>query len=770
MSMKILDMAGLGYFWTKLKSYFVSKTGNETVSGNITFTGTVSLQSNYPELRNKIVNTAKGTPPALDSYHYLGWYDNSDVLDNVSRYGSAGIALFANGDVRSGCLAFKNEAGSSSYAGLFVFYPASGDPYATAPATPAAGTSNDVVTRGYMQSWVANSANAFSASKLATARNMKVSDADNSNQGAVSTFDGSASVILNLPSTIKATLTGNASTATKLAAPVTINDVSFDGSANITVADSTKVSKSGDTMTGNLAIKKNGPVLSLINNQVEIDVTTAQYEAKINFFDKNEHKLSSLITRNYSDKSSYTYLRSFSFVSTNYDNVFADISVGFDKDGNVKTSAPNPSASSNTNEIATTKWVRTATGDFACNAATASAFASSKNVTLTGAVTGTASSTGGWSVSTVWRSCIVGRTDSGTSNPWYKVASRKLNGGSSAYNITFYIENANTVNKSFGILRASVNTNSDKTINTGATKFAWLVNDGFAEEDFVLVCPATAEPTVELWTKVATGYLRKRFVVISEGGSTSTGLVWTLFDAMSAGQEASIPTEGTQVTSGYAIKTELSAKADDSAVVHNTGDESVSGIKYFSDTIRASTIVAQTADTSMILRAATSSGDGASLTLYSKNDTSKPSVLRAVPRNGSIYTVLEAWPDGTFTWGGQPIQTSSDERLKTPLSSVPDAVLDAWEAVQWGSFQYLDAVERKGASARLHLGLIAQRVKSVFEKRGLDACAYGILCYDGDEDMWTVRYAEALAMEAACQRRRADRLEARVKALEEALR
>ena len=114
------------------------------------------------------------------------------------------------------------------------------------------------------------------------------------------------------------------------------------------------------------------------------------------------------------------------------------------------------------------------------------------------------------------------------------------------------------------------------------------------------------------------------------------------------------------------------------------------------------------------------------------------------------------------------IASSSDERLKTNIFSVPDAVLDAWEAVDWRQFQYSAAVEEKGEAARHHTGIVAQHVKSVFEDRGLDACEYGILCLT-ENGFWSVRYAEALAMEAACQRRRADRLEARVAALEEKL-
>ena len=50
--------------------------------------------------------------------------------------------------------------------------------------------------------------------------------------------------------TITAALTGNASTATTLQTARTINGVSFNGSANITVADSTKLPKAGGAMTG----------------------------------------------------------------------------------------------------------------------------------------------------------------------------------------------------------------------------------------------------------------------------------------------------------------------------------------------------------------------------------------------------------------------------------------------------------------------------------------------------------------------------------------
>jgi hypothetical protein len=50
------------------------------------------------------------------------------------------------------------------------------------------------------------------------------------------------------------TFNGNADTASKLAGTPQINGVVFDGSQNVTVIDSSRVAKTGDTMVGNLTI------------------------------------------------------------------------------------------------------------------------------------------------------------------------------------------------------------------------------------------------------------------------------------------------------------------------------------------------------------------------------------------------------------------------------------------------------------------------------------------------------------------------------------
>lgn len=64
--------------------------------------------------------------------------------------------------------------------------------------------------------------------------------------GAVDSVNGQTGVV-NIT-----TITGNSGTATKLQTARTINGVSFDGTANVTVTDSTKLSLTGGTLTGAL--------------------------------------------------------------------------------------------------------------------------------------------------------------------------------------------------------------------------------------------------------------------------------------------------------------------------------------------------------------------------------------------------------------------------------------------------------------------------------------------------------------------------------------
>jgi hypothetical protein len=78
---------------------------------------------------------------------------------------------------------------------------------------------------------------------------------------------------------LQTSVSGNAGTATKLAAPVAINGVNFDGSGPITVADSTRLAKVGDTATGKMhftATDSASTALGNVTGAVSIDCSAAQ--------------------------------------------------------------------------------------------------------------------------------------------------------------------------------------------------------------------------------------------------------------------------------------------------------------------------------------------------------------------------------------------------------------------------------------------------------------------------------------------------------------
>ena len=147
--------------------------------------------------------------------------------------------------------------------------------------------------------------------------------------------------------------------------------------------------------------------------------------------------------------------------------------------------------------------------------------------------------------------------------------------------------------------------------------------------------------------------------------------------------------------------------------------------------------------------------------------------------------------DSSHRWkqlyAGTTTISTSDERLKQGIETIPDAVLDAWGEVEFYRYKFNDSVAEKGFdNARYHTGMVAQRIERIFAEHGLNAFDYGLLCFDEwqaepevrDEeneiikpavaagDRYSLRYEECLCMEAAYQRRRADRIEKRLNALE----
>lgn len=139
------------------------------------------------------------------------------------------------------------------------------------------------------------------------------------------------------------------------------------------------------------------------------------------------------------------------------------------------------------------------------------------------------------------------------------------------------------------------------------------------------------------------------------------------------------------------------------------------------------------------------------------------------PENDNTQNVGSAAKRCATIFAGTGAINTSDEREKLLRDGgIEEAVLRAWSRVEYAQFRFRDAVAAKGATARWHFGVVAQRVKDAFDAEGIDPFAYGILCYDEWPDEWRedeqtkapklvraagnrygIRYEEALALECA---------------------
>ena len=129
----------------------VHRTGNETIAGTKTFNSNVTIESGSPRLNLDQTDITQGTAPTTAQSNAISFRDsqNNTMGYMVHEY-------LTDGENRLRFAAYKPEQGSTAHGDLSVVYPASGDPYATAP-TPAAGdNSTKIATTAWVNTKAAN--------------------------------------------------------------------------------------------------------------------------------------------------------------------------------------------------------------------------------------------------------------------------------------------------------------------------------------------------------------------------------------------------------------------------------------------------------------------------------------------------------------------------------------------------------------------------------------------------------------------------------------
>ena len=166
-----------------------------------------------------------------------------------------------------------------------------------------------------------------------------------------------------------------------------------------------------------------------------------------------------------------------------------------------------------------------------------------------------------------------------------------------------------------------------------------------------------------------------------------------------------------------------------------------------------------------------------------------------VDKAASLGSASERW---NVVYASTGSINTSDERMKNSISNIDDALLDAWEDIEYKTFKFNDSVEEKNDAARYHSGVVAQAIGRKLSARGIEPAKYGFYCYDewGDQyindvvkktvdgerveekvkvlatkagNRYSIRYEELFSIEAAYMRRYTKRLEERISELEKLL-
>ncbi|WP_311268300.1 tail fiber domain-containing protein [Sphingobium sp. WCS2017Hpa-17] len=159
-----------------------------------------------------------------------------------------------------------------------------------------------------------------------------------------------------------------------------------------------------------------------------------------------------------------------------------------------------------------------------------------------------------------------------------------------------------------------------------------------------------------------------------------------------------------------------------------------------------------------------------------------------LPLTDNLYALGGASTRWSLVYAASGTINTSDARAKCDLGAAEEALIDAWGAVQWQRYRFVEAVAEKGDNARWHMGLVAQQVRDAIDQQMGEGAAvrWGLICHDRWDaepeqraedgallraaraagDRWGLRYDECFALEAAWQRRAIARLEARVVLLE----
>ena len=386
--------------WIPNDTRIVHSTGNEQISGEKSFESSVNIRH----------STAKGTDPSgSTSYRQLNFSDSTGTNVTGARASCVEGVVYTSGQTSIYMRAYNWVVGSSANAAVAVHYPKNGTAYTEAP-TPSDVADNS--TKIATTAWAFPKLARFYASA-----DSALLDLDDYVTPGVYTFDGVVNdsgsyVVANIPEGVNGTLLviGNSSYIvrqvwfrlgtndstdhrifvrqrnwlesnswsawTRLFTSKDTIPVANGGTGSTTknfVDLTTNQNVGGNkTYTSEVKILKGSGTFIRFNDSDLVKGTPPQQQKNfyIPFDDNSGGRFFALegIVRN----SGETVFRAYAFKNVAGSSDSTSISLVYPASGDPYATAPTPSSvSDDSDKIATTEWVRDATGDFACNAATA---------------------------------------------------------------------------------------------------------------------------------------------------------------------------------------------------------------------------------------------------------------------------------------------------------------------------------------------------------------------------------------------------------------
>lgn len=118
---------------------WVNTVGNNVVhlSGNETITGTKTFKA--PAINLQSATAVKGTTPSSTIDEVVAFFDKKGTAQS-NKLGQVFCSYSSEGSIHTSMGAFKPQSGSTLTENLSIYYPVSGSPYATAPASDVNGS------------------------------------------------------------------------------------------------------------------------------------------------------------------------------------------------------------------------------------------------------------------------------------------------------------------------------------------------------------------------------------------------------------------------------------------------------------------------------------------------------------------------------------------------------------------------------------------------------------------------------------------------------